>query len=274
MVVNQLIPASGKFRSYLYDVIFKTDTRAGKIFDVVLLYVILVNIVVVMLDSVPSLQHKYINFFYWIEWIFTGLFVFEYLFRIISLKNPFRYIFSFYGLIDLLAILPSFLGIFISGTESLKIIRAVRLLRVFRVLKMDRFMGASNFILDSVKRSRHKLSVFFIFILTVVCVIGTIVYVVEGPEHGFDSIPKSIYWAIVTLTTVGYGDISPETPFGQFLASVVMLLGYVIIAVPTGLISAEAANAKNIAKCNNCHSDIEKGDIYCKHCGADQGNRH
>lgn len=267
-MIEKLKPSDNKFLKKIFIIIFKTDTKLGKLFDVVLLYLILFNIIIIMLESVPEISVKHRLFFHYSEWFFTSIFLVEYFFRILCLKNPQKYIFSFYGMIDLVSVTPSFISYFVKGSNMLKVIRAFRLLRVFRILKMDKFIGASNLILDSLKESRHKISVFLIFILTIVSVIGTLMYVIEGPIHGFDSIPKSIYWAIVTLTTVGYGDIAPMTTIGQFLASIVMILGYVIIAVPTGLVSANLIKKSSSSiECAHCEKLIEKEDVFCKNCG-------
>lgn len=274
-MIDKLIPSNNKILHKIFVIIFKTDTRFGKLFDIVLLYLILTNILIIMLESIPELFSEYTMFFYYSEKFFTLVFIIEYLLRIFCLKNPLKYVFSFYGIIDLVSIAPSFIGLFAKGTNVLKVIRAFRLLRVFRILKMDKFIGASNVIIDSLKESRHKISVFLIFILTLVSIIGTLMYVIEGPQHGFDSIPKSIYWAIVTMTTVGYGDIAPATTTGQFLASVVMILGYVIIAVPTGLVSAKVIKTSplhNKYKCIHCKSETSKEDKFCGSCGKSLNN--
>jgi len=260
------------WRLKLHEVIYEADTKAGKLFDVLLLIIIVLSITVVMLESVPSLHTKYGNFFEKAEWIFTALFTLEYIARLISIKKPLKYVLSFYGIIDLLSIIPTYLGVFISGTSSLMVIRSLRLMRVFRILKLGNFIKESQSLVDSLKASRHKILVFLLSILTMVTILGTVMYLVEGGENGFDSIPRSIYWAIVTMTTVGYGDISPITTLGQFIASIVMILGYAIIAVPTGIVTNELikSESKKISTlaCKSCSQEGHDTDAdYCKHCG-------
>ena len=256
----------------LYEIIFEADTRAGKIFDLVLLFVILISVVLVMLESIHSVNVKYRNILIILEWIITVLFTMEYLLRILIVKRPFRYIFSFYGIIDFLSVIPTYLSLLIIGSQSLIVIRILRLLRVFRILKLTRYTSAGRFLAKSMWASREKISVFIFFVLTIVVIMGTIMYLVEGESNGFTSIPLSIYWAIVTLTTVGYGDISPQTPVGQFIASLVMIMGYAIIAVPTGIITAEMMKPsvpKNTQVCSKCLFDKHDDDaVFCKKCGT------
>ena len=223
----------------LYEIIFEADTKAGKSFDIILLLLIILSVVFVMLESMPSVNKDYGFFLKNAEWAITILFSLEYILRIIIVKNSFSYIKSFYGIIDLLAILPTYLGIFIVGTQGLIVIRALRLLRVFRIFKLTRYTAAGKTILAALRNSLTKIGVFLFGILMVIIILGTIMYLIEGEANGFTSIPKSIYWAIVTVTTVGYGDISPQTPLGQLFASMAMILGFAIIAVPTGIIVAE-----------------------------------
>jgi voltage-gated potassium channel len=257
----------------IHEIIFEADTFAGKTFDVGLLVAIIVSIIVVMLESVPSLSLKYHNVFYVIEWIFTGFFTLEYIARIISIGKPTRYIFSFYGIIDLFSILPTYIGLFIVGSESLMVIRAVRLLRIFRILKLARFVKESKQLGDALKASRHRILVFLLAVLTLSTILGTVMYLVESPEAGFTSIPRSIYWAIITLTTVGYGDIAPITPLGQFIASIVMIMGYAILAVPTGIVTSELIKPHTNTEvssrsCNNCSAEgHDSNAVYCKICG-------
>jgi voltage-gated potassium channel len=259
----------------LHTIIFEAETKAGKRFDVLLLIAILFSIGIVMAESVKSLDLKYGDAFNVLEWVFTVLFSLEYILRIICVGRPLKYIFSFYGLIDLLSILPTYLGLFFIDTSSLSVIRSFRLLRVFRVLKLARFMKESNLIVTALKNSRYRITVFLFGILSVTVIMGTVMYMIESPEDGFTSIPRSIYWAIVTLTTVGYGDIAPQTDLGQFISSIVMILGYAIIAIPTGIITGEiikaddAPNAKHNTKvCIKCHLDEHDDDAkFCKHCG-------
>jgi len=258
-------------RTRIHDIIFEADTRAGKAFDIALLFAIILSIAVVMLESVKSLDLRYGREFTIIEWGFTILFTIEYFLRIYSIKTPYKYIFSFYGIIDLLSIIPTYVSLFIGGAESLLVIRSLRLLRVFRVLKLSRYVGASNHLFESLYASRRKILVFLFAVLAITIVMGTLMYMVEGGKNGFNSIPKSIYWAIVTLTTVGYGDISPQTWAGQLLASIIMILGYGIIAVPTGIVTSEMAKPKEPLKlhsCNKCgHDNHEKEAQYCSKCG-------
>lgn len=262
------------WKSKLHEVIYEADTRAGKLFDVLLLYTILASILLVMLESVPSINEEYHDFFDISEWIITVLFTIEYILRIISIKKPKHYIFSYYGMIDLLATIPKYLSLIIGGAHALIILRSLRLLRVFRVLKITRYLGASNRLLAALKASRAKITV-FVFAVVILCLIlGSIMYLVEaGEDSGFVSIPRSVYWTIVTLTTVGYGDIAPVTTLGQFIASIIMIMGYGIIAVPTGIVSAEyTAQFKktptNTRTCESCgkekHSDNAN---YCHSCG-------
>lgn len=260
-------------RNRLHEIIFEADTKAGKIFDVFLLIFIVLSVLIVILDSVQSFSEAVKNTFYILEWCFTIIFTIEYITRIYVTKKPLRYILSFYGLIDLLAIIPTYLGLFLIGAKAMVVIRIIRLLRVFRILKLMQFLRATEYLLASLKRSRYKIFVFIMFISLIVVVLGSLVYLVEGPEHGFNSIPKSIYWAIVTLTTVGYGDISPQTAGGQAIASLVMLIGYAIIAVPTGIITSEliqeSKNKRNNSQvCYNCHDSNHSDEaIFCKTCG-------
>ncbi len=265
----------GKTRKKLHDIIFEADTPAGKWFDILLLIAILLSVVVVMLDSVDSLNIKYGVVFYYIEWLLTLLFTIEYVLRIIAVKKPSSYIFSFYGIIDFLAILPTYLSLFITGSHYLIVIRILRLLRVFRVLKLMRYVGAANNLRIALKQSQGRIIVFFEVVMVLVVIIGSMMYLIEGPENGFTSIPKAIYWAIVTVTTVGYGDIAPQTVPGQTLASLLMITGYAIIAVPTGIITVEMGKmekqkkiSSNTQVCRNCGYDQHDDDaIYCKICG-------
>ncbi len=259
-----------KWQSKWHEIIFEADTPVGKFFDVTLLILIVVSVFVVILDSVDSLDAQYGLFFYYAEWFFTILFTLEYILRIITTRHAFKYIFSFYGIIDLLAILPTYLSLIVTGTQFLLVIRMLRLLRVFRVLKLARYVGASAVLAIALKNSRHKIVVFLEVVLTLVVIMGSLMYMIEGPEHGFNNIPQGIYWAIVTLTTVGYGDIAPQTFAGQSLASVIMIIGYAIIAVPTGIISVEMAKASNTNTqvCQNCNCNShDDGAKFCKDCG-------
>ncbi|MBN1987023.1 MAG: ion transporter [Prolixibacteraceae bacterium] len=259
-------------REKLYEIIFEADTIEGKIFDVALLFVILLSVILVMLESVPSIRSARNDLLKILEWGITIIFTIEYLLRILIVKKAYRYIFSFYGIIDFLSVIPTYVGLLVVGSHSLVVIRILRLLRVFRILKLTRYTSAGRTLMRAMWASREKISVFIFFVLTLVVIIGTIMYLVEGETNGFTSIPKSIYWSIVTLTTVGYGDISPQTPTGQFLASVVMILGYAIIAVPTGIVTAEMikpSSEKNTQVCPGCLHDKHDDDaVFCKKCGT------
>jgi voltage-gated potassium channel len=260
-----------KLKDRLYEVIFEADTREGKLFDMVLIFLILISIVLVMADSVPALSQKMHTILRLIEWLVTIIFTLEYFLRIYIVKKPWLYITSFYGIVDLLAILPTYIGLFIAGGQGLIVIRAIRLLRIFRILKLTRYTRAGRFLVIALYKSREKIFIFLFVVLTLVIIFGTIMYIVEGEENGFTSIPTSIYWAIVTLTTVGYGDISPTTGFGQFLASLIMITGYAIIAVPTGIVTSEMLAQKitlNTQVCSNCLHDRHEDDaLFCKKCG-------
>lgn len=262
---------STKLRKKLYEIIFEADTFAGKLFDIILLFVIILSIILVMLDSIESLSEKYGQFFNSSEWAITTLFTIEYITRILLLKKPLKYIFSFYGIIDFLSIIPSYIAFFYNGIESFAVIKGLRLLRVFRILKLSRYTNEGKILIDALKDSRQKLSVFLFGVLIIVLFIGTIMYIVEGPENGFTSIPESIYWAIVTITTVGYGDIAPHTYLGKFISSALMLLGFAIIAIPTGIVTVNITkrNKKTTTQvCPNCLAEgHDKDAIYCKYCG-------
>ncbi|MCF6356358.1 MAG: ion transporter [Draconibacterium sp.] len=259
-------------KDHLHEIIFEADTKEGKFFDVALLIVILISVALVMLESVPVIQQNNKQILKFSEWVITAIFTLEYILRIAIVKKPFRYIFSFYGVIDLLSVIPTYLSLLIVGSQSLIVIRVLRLLRVFRILKLTRYTQAGKILARALWNSRAKVSVFVFFILIIVTIFGTIMYLVEGEEHGFTSIPRSIYWAIVTLTTVGYGDISPTTPVGQFLASIVMIMGYAIIAVPTGIVTAEIIKPtfkSNTQVCPECLYDSHDDNaIFCKKCGS------
>jgi voltage-gated potassium channel len=261
-----------RIKEKIYEIIFEADTPEGKAFDVVLLIVILLSVLLVMLESVPSIRESYGTELRLMEWVITAVFTIEYLLRILIVVKPIRYIFSFYGIIDFLSIVPTYLSILILGSQSLAVIRILRLLRVFRILKLTRYTYAGRTLMRALWSSRQKISVFIFFVLILVVIFGTIMYLIEGESHGFISIPQSIYWAIVTLTTVGYGDISPQTPLGQFLASFIMILGYAIIAIPTGIVTAEmikTVTSQNTQVCPNCLHDKHEDDaIYCKKCGT------
>ncbi len=257
----------------LYIIIFEAETKAGKRFDIILLLVILLSVLLVMLESIRSINEQYGEPLKILEWIVTIFFSLEYILRIWISKRKWSYIFSFFGLVDLLSLIPTYLSLFITGTGGLIVIRALRLLRVFRILKLTRYTKQARFIVSSLKESRHKLSVFLFAILTIVTILGTVMYLIEGEENGFTSIPESIYWAIVTLTTVGYGDMTPSTDLGRFISSFVMILGYTIIAVPTGIIVSDMNSKMNrkrksiiCPKCLKFSHDEEAN--YCDACGS------
>ncbi len=262
-----------RWKHKLHEVIYEADTPAGKIFDIALLVVIIISVALVMMESVSSLLEKYSYEFYIAEWVITAIFSIEYILRIIAINKPKRYIFSFYGLVDLLSTLPSYIGFIFGGTNLLFAIRALRLLRIFRILKITRYIGESRKLLLALRNSRPKILV-FLFAVVIICVIaGTLMHLVEGETGGFDNIPLSIYWCIVTLTTVGFGDIAPVTPMGRFIASVIMVTGYGIIAVPTGIVSAEYSRSKektisNTQVCPNCNESTHLDNAeFCHRCG-------
>ena len=257
----------------LHTIIFGTETPAGQRFDVILIYAILLSVLIVILDSISVLSNDYRQTFYALEWFFTLLFTIEYALRIVVSPRPWRYIFSFYGIVDLLSILPTYVALLFPGINHLLIIRLLRVMRVFRVLKLLRYLSEANLLARAVLQSRRKISVFFLFVMILATVFGCLMFVVEGAQYGFTSIPKSIYWAIVTITTVGYGDITPVTPFGQFVATLLMLTGYSVIAVPTGIFTAEIAQEMQIQRdsrrCKSCgQAGHEQTSRHCRHCGA------
>lgn len=226
-------------REKIYSIIFESDTPAGKAFDLALIFFILLSVALVMLDSVPGIHDRWGVWLLGAELLITTLFTLEYVLRLYSAHRPLRYARSFFGVVDLLAIIPTYAGLFFPGLHFLATVRVLRVLRIFRILNLVQFMGEGNILWTALKRSRHKIAVFLSTVLTVVVIIGSLMYLIEGAESGFTSIPKSIYWAIVTMTTVGYGDIAPQTPLGQLVASLLMVIGYGIIAVPTGIVTSE-----------------------------------
>lgn len=257
----------------IHEVIFEADTTAGKLFDIILILSIIASIIVVMLDSVATVQQRHGLLLTMLEWTFTLLFTVEYLLRLLSVGRPVLYARSFFGIVDLLAILPTYLSIVIPGSQYFLVIRSLRVLRIFRVLKLVQFLSAAQVLMQALRASFRKIAVFLFAVLTLVLIFGSVMYVIEGAENGFTSIPTSIYWAIVTLTTVGYGDISPQTAVGQALAAIVMILGYSIIAVPTGIVGVELAQAfkqqVSTQACPQCSAEGHDVDAeFCKYCGA------
>lgn len=253
------------------EVIFGVETKWGKGFDVVLLWTILASVVAIMLESIPAFQAKHVTLLHAIEWAFTIFFTIEYVLRLWVSQKPKKYAFSFLGIIDLLAIIPTYLSLIITGSQFLLVIRAIRLLRVFRVLKLVRYLKGAEMLVTAIKASKEKVFVFLTSVITLAVILGTLMYMIEGGENGFDSIPRSIYWAIVTLTTVGYGDIAPATTTGQFVAAFIMILGYSIIAVPTGIVGVEVAKASKDNSPQNCSRCGETEHLaesrYCQRCG-------
>ncbi|PKM38250.1 MAG: ion transporter [Gammaproteobacteria bacterium HGW-Gammaproteobacteria-10] len=270
--IHEESPTSA-WRQTLNRVIFGTESKAGKAFDIALILMILLSIVTVMLDSIETLQNRYRGILYSAEWFFTLLFTFEYLLRLLAVRRPLLYARSFFGFIDLLSILPTYVGLLIPGVEYMLSLRILRLLRIFRILKLSEYMREANILLIALNKSFRKIAVFLYTVLTLVVIFGSLMYIVEGTESGFTSIPKSIYWAIVTITTVGYGDISPQTPLGQLIASAIMIMGYGIIAVPTGIYSAELMKSQKQSRidnrpCPDCGATGHDFDAaYCKYCG-------
>ncbi len=262
-------------RENLYTIIFEADTQSGKVFNIILIYSILASVLIVIFESITVANTKYRTLFALGEWFFTILFTIEYILRIYVVKRKAVYIFSFYGIVDLLSILPTFLSLFLPGIQYLLDIRILRLARIFRIFKLSRFISEGQVLRRALIASMHKIIVFFSTLALLVVVIGSLMYVIEGPENGYKNIPTGIYWAIVTLTTVGYGDISPQTAAGQFIASFVMIIGYSIIAVPTGIFTAEFARKKHAYQittqvCPNCLSEgHDKDAIHCKYCGEE-----
>lgn len=255
----------------LHEVIYEADTKAGKLFDVILIIIILASLALVILDSVDNISIKYHSLFVKLEWVVTVFFTIEYVLRIISIKKPRNYIFSFYGIVDFLSTVPLYISLIFVGSGALLSLRALRLLRIFRVFKLVRYSGAGSNVSTALKNSLPKILIFIYSVVIISFISGTVMYLVEGPDNGFSSIPRGIYWTIVTLTTVGFGDIHPVTPLGQFVATIIMLLGYGIIAVPTGIVSAEMTKenlSKNTQVCFNCGETEHRNDAeFCHNCG-------
>ncbi|MCE9684873.1 ion transporter [Shewanella sp. AS16] len=260
-------------RHRLRVVIFGTDTPAGRYFDLALILCIVLSVALVFLDTIRSINQEYSQLIRGLEWVFTVIFTLEYGLRLYSSTKPLAYARSFYGVVDLLSILPSYLAIFIPGANVTLVIRVLRLFRIFRVLKLLRYLSEGNVLLKAILQSGRKVFIFFFSVSLIIMVLGAIMYVVEGPVNGFSSIPKSIYWTVVTITTVGYGDITPKTNLGQAIAAFTMLLGYSIIAIPTGIltveISQEMNRSRDLRRCSNCLKiGHENNALYCDHCGS------
>ena len=265
-------PAAG-WRLWMYTVIFEADTRLGRWFDLTLIWVILASVFVVMLDSIESVHAKHASTLLALEWGFTIIFTIEYIARLSCVRRPGRYAKSFYGVIDLIAVLPTYLAVLVPGLHALLDVRVLRLLRLFRLLKLAHYVAEYGALARALSSSRHKIFVFLSFVLMVVLIMGTLMYVIEGPDHGYTSIPMSVYWAITTMTTVGFGDITPQTDFGRVVASVMMLLGWGTLAVPTGIVSAEfTAQRMREPTTRTCHECLSEGHLpnarFCRDCGA------
>jgi voltage-gated potassium channel len=266
-----------KSRQKIYDVIFGYESDAGQWFDILLILLILSSVSAVLLDSIASVHLRYGAILRNLELFFTVLFTIEYALRLYSSPDKRRYIFSFYGIVDLLSILPTYIAFFYPSAAYLIVIRILRVLRVFRILKLLRYMGEANMLYAALLQARRKIFVFLFSVITLIVIFGALMFIIEGGENGFENIPQSIYWAIVTITTVGYGDIAPQTPFGQFVAAIAMICGYAIIAVPTGIIGAELmqqmqqrnkAPSKQGSECTNCKATGHDMDArHCKYCG-------
>ena len=267
------IDARSRWRLKLHEIIFEADAPAGKWFDVLLILCILVSVVMVMLDSVSAIQKTHGRILLFGEWLFTILFTIEYVLRLLSVGRPLAYATSFFGVVDLLAILPTYLSFLIPGAQYLLVIRILRVLRIFRIFKLVQYVGEASLLMQALRASRRKITVFLFTVLTLVTIFGSLIYLIEDPKDGFTSIPKSIYWTIVTLTTVGYGDVSPQTNIGQLLAALIMITGYAIIAVPTGIVTVELSHAfkRKISTqaCPECSAEGHDSDAkFCKYCGS------
>ncbi len=261
-----------RFRQRLHEIIFESDTFAGRAFDMALIAAILASVLLVMLESVPEYRTEFGDVLYAGEWFFTVLFTVEMALRLLAVRNPFKYLFSFFGIVDVLAVIPTYLSLLIPGTQSLLVIRIFRILRIFRIFKLSNYLGQAQVLFDALRTSRPKIIVFLVAVFGVVITAGTVMYLVEGEANGFTSIPKGIYWAIVTMTTVGFGDLTPKTSLGQFLASGLMIVGYGILAVPTGIVTSELVKKSQSEvsgqACPNCgHPSHDIDALYCKRCG-------
>lgn len=260
-------------KHHLYIIIFGTHTKAGRAFDLSLIIAIMISLSILILESIPEVAQIWGSWLRYGEYAFTTLFTLEYLLRLYCSPKPSAYAKSFYGVVDLLAILPTYIAFFFPGASFMGVIRLLRVLRIFRILKLVRYLQDSNILLRSLMMAKRKIFIFFSAVAILVTIFGALIFVIEGPEHGFNSIPESIYWAIVTITTVGYGDLVPKTALGQGIAAMTMLLGYSILAVPTGIITAELNNEmhshRQLVKCPNCSQSGHESDaLFCKHCGS------
>ncbi len=274
-VVDQLRPppSASPRRRRTYQIVFGHDTREGRLFDVVLIIAILASVAAVFLESIPEVRASYETQLRVLEWIFTIVFTIEYGFRLWCVSKSVRYARSFFGIVDLAAILPTYISVFVPGGQVLGVVRILRVLRIFRILKLVQYVGEAAHLGRALKASRYKITVFLFTVISVIVIVGSLMYLIEGPEHGFRSIPSGMYWAVVTLTTVGFGDITPQTPLGQLLASTLMIMGYGIIAVPTGIVTAELALASRSGigptLCSGCGAEQHDQDaLFCKRCGT------
>lgn len=260
------------WRHKLHEVIYEADTPMGKWFDLILIFIILVSVILVMLESVTEFDEKYHGALLTMEWVITIFFTIEYIARIVSIRKPSSYIFSFYGIIDFLSTIPLYLSYLVAGSQVLLAVRAFRLLRIFRILKLVQYIGEASQLRTALRASRTKIAVFIYVVMILSIIMGTLMYLIESPEAGFTSIPRSIYWTIVTLTTVGYGDIAPQTTIGQFMATVIMILGYGIIAVPTGIVTVEFAKHNGKGKDEDQNHMVHINTLSCSSCGV-EGHR-
>jgi voltage-gated potassium channel len=261
------------WREVLYDIIFKADTIAGKSFDIAIIVIIALSVITVIINTVDSIEQEYGNILHIAEWVFTIIFTIEYILRLICCKRPAAYARSFFGVVDLFSIVPTYVSVFLPGSHVLLVVRILRVLRIFRVLKLVKYIGESELLIDALRSSRRKIIVFLFSVVTIVIIFGSVMYIVETPDNGFTNIPQSIYWAVVTLTTVGYGDLAPQSNIGKSIAMVIMVMGYGILAVPTGIVTAEITKSMGHNKvasnvCEGCGYRWHDDDAhYCKHCG-------
>ena len=270
-----ITPTPPHWKHRLYTIVFEADTRAGRLFDQVLIAAIVVSLVVVVLDSVESISRRHHSALTLLEWGFTLLFTIEYIARLLCTPRPLRFVFSFFGIVDLLAILPTYLALLMPELHALIDVRVLRLLRIFRIFKLTQYFAEYTYLARALAASRRKILVFLSVVLMAVMVLGTLMYVIEGPENGFTSIPVAIYWGITTMTTVGFGDITPKTDLGRLVASIMMLMGWGVLAVPTGIVTAEMVGARGqtapvtTRTCKECLTEgVGSGDVFCRQCGS------